>query len=147
MITAAGATDEIELAEHAGRRRARVATVSAAVFLLTLAGSQGEMRAVDHVRVVAWVLWGAVLLAILAGGWGKSLGVRRLMNDEVTLGHRQRGIAMGFWVALGAAAICFVIDRYKPFPAQEACQIIITFGIAAALLGFGQLERRAYARD
>lgn len=69
------------------------------------------------------------------------------MNDEVTRENRQRSLAVSFWVAvaMGTAAVTFVVDRYKPFEAQEAARIVITFGIASALIWFGQLERRAHA--
>jgi succinate dehydrogenase hydrophobic anchor subunit len=140
-------TDEIERAERAGKRRARVVTVAAAIFLLAFAVSQDGGRSLDLVKMLAWAGWAIVLLIILAGGggWILSRGVRRLMNDDVTQDNRRRALGVGFWVALAAAAILFVIDRYKPFPAQEASRLILTFAIAAALLWFGHLERRAYA--
>jgi hypothetical protein len=140
-------TSDIEKAEAIGRQRARIATASAAAFLTTLAASTGEQRLVDHIRVFGWVAWSAMLLIILSGGggWRQTLGVRKLMNDDVTRENRQRSLAVGFWVAMGTAAITFVVDRYRPFGGQEASRIIITFGIASALLWFGQLERRAHA--
>lgn len=140
-------TDQIDKAERAGRRRARVVTASAVVFLSTLAASQSGMSDVEHVQMLAWVAWGAMLLLILAGGggWMQTRAVRALLNDDVTRDHRQRSLAVGFWFAMGTAALIFVVDRYKPFAAQEGARIILTFGIAAALLWFGKLERRAYA--
>jgi MFS family permease len=139
-------TDEIDKAERAGRRRARIVTVSAVVFLSTLAASQSGMRTVEQVQMLAWVAWGAMLLTILAGGggWLQSPAVRALLNDDVTRDHRQRSLGVGFWFAMATAALIFVVDRYKPFPAQEGARIILTFGIAAALLWFGKLERGAY---
>jgi len=139
-------TSDIDIAERAGRRRARIAVASAAMFVTTLAASTSEQRLVDHVRMIGWVAWGAMLLIVLAGGggWFQPLGVRKLMNDEVTRDHRQRSLAVGFWVAMATAALTFVVDRYKPFQGQDAARIIITFGIAAALLRFGWLERSAY---
>ena len=140
-------TSDIEKAEASGRQRARIATASAAAFLTTLGASTSDQRLVDHVRVAGWVAWSAMLLIILAGGggWTQTLGVRKLLNDEVTRENRQRSMAVGFWVAMGTAAATFVVDRYKPFEGQEASRIIITFGIASALLWFGYLERRAHA--
>ncbi|KQS02879.1 hypothetical protein ASG11_00145 [Sphingomonas sp. Leaf357] len=138
---------EIEQAERSGRIRARVVIASAAIFLATFAFSQDGGRSVDIVRMLAWAIWSATLLLILAGGgaWARPMGVRRLMNDEVTRANRQSSLAVGFWVAMGTAAVLFVADRYEPFPAQEAARMILTFGIAAALLRFGLLERRAYS--
>jgi len=140
-------TSDIEKAEAAGRQRARIATASAIVFLTTLGASTSDQRLVDHIRTFGWVAWSAMLLIILAGGggWSQTLGVRKLMNDEVTKENRQRSLAVGFWVAMGTAAVTFVVDRYKPFEGQEASRIIITFGIASALIWFGHLERRAHA--
>jgi hypothetical protein len=139
-------TDDVEKAERAGLRRARIVTISAVLFVATFAASQDGGRSVDHVRLGAWVLWSVMLLVILVGGggWSQNFGVRQLMNDDVTRDHRQRSLVVGFWVAMGTAALTFVIDRYKPFPGQEASRLIITFGIAAALLWFGRLEWRAY---
>lgn len=138
-------TDQIDKAERAGRRRAVIAIASAGIFLLTLAGSQSGMSDAEHVQMLAWVGWGAMLLVILGGGWLQSRAVRALLNDDVTRDHRQRSLAVGFWTAMATAALIFVVDRYKPFAAQEGARIILTFGIAAALLWFGKLERRAYA--
>ena len=140
-------TDQIEQAERAGRMRARIVTASAVVFLITCAASQDGGRMVDKVHTAAWVLWGATLLMILAGGgdWVRSRGVRNLMNDDVTRDHRRRSVGVGFWVAMATAAATFLIDRQEPFRASEASRLILTFGIAAALLWFGHLERRAHA--
>lgn len=67
---------DIEAAERAGQRRARIVTASAIVFLTTLPASTSEQRLVDHVRVVAWVVWGAMLRIIspVAGGWSQRIG-------------------------------------------------------------------------
>src|SRR4051794_39861408 len=112
-----GMTSDIEKAEASGRQRARIATASAGTVPTAPAASTSEQGLVDHVRVAGWVAWGAILLIILAGGggWSQTLGVRKLLNDDVTRENRLRSTAVGFWVAMGTAAVTFVVDRYKPF--------------------------------
>src|SRR3712207_6168822 len=95
----------VETADRLTRRRARIMPVFAILFLtwqanyLALPTPSG--RAVDQVKIAAWLVWALALLALLATGGGRfrSKEVRALMNDESTREHRRSAYACGFWAA------------------------------------------------
>jgi hypothetical protein len=138
-----------EKAEALNRRRARALPALAVIFLAQQASylsmPEHSDRAVDHVKIGAWLLLSIVLLAGLAtgGGWFRSREVRTLLNDESTRAHRQTGYVYGFWAAMGTALGLYVVNMFEPVTGREAVHIIVTVAVATALLNFGMLERRA----
>jgi hypothetical protein len=44
---------------------------------------------------------------------------------------------------MGTAALVYGLSFYEPITAREAVRLVVTFGIALALLRFGTLERKA----
>ena len=50
----------------------------------------------------------------------------------------------GFLFAMGAAIAVYVLTMAETVTGREAVHIIMTFGLAAALIRWGILERRAY---
>jgi hypothetical protein len=107
----------------------------------------GEARAVDHVKIGAYVVWAAVLVIALAtgGGYIQPRAVRAVLNDELTIEHRRRAMSLGFLAAMTAAVACYFIDQFAGMPAGVAIHTILTVGVATALLRFAMLERRAQA--
>ena len=96
-------------AEQLTRRRARMLPVLAVLFLgqqVSYFGSIEGDRAVDHVKISAWIVLSIVLLLALTtgGGWIYSKQVRDLANDESTRAHRADGFRWGFVAAMGANA-------------------------------------------
>ena len=91
-----------ERAEQLTRRRARMMPFLAMIFLIQqisyFSGTQGE-RAVDHVKIGAWLVLTVVLLIGLGtgGAWLQPKAVRDLSNVETTRQHRSRAIEMCFW--------------------------------------------------
>jgi hypothetical protein len=85
------------------------------------------------------------LLVLLALGNGLLRGgaVRGILNDETTLDHRKRAMALGFWAAIATAFLVFALSFIEPISAREGSRLIVTLTIATALLRFGMLERRA----
>lgn len=144
-----------EEAERLGRRRARMLPILAVLFIAQQASffaSESEasaqlVRTVDHVKVGAWVLLSAVLLAALytGGFWLRPKAVRALMDDEITRAHRASALSLGFLVTMLAAIGLYFLDMVEPMTSRVAIHLIVTFGIAAALVRFGYLERRAHA--
>lgn len=134
-----------EQADQLSRRRARAATALAIIFLAT----QGGAIATNGGSTVdlPFLLWVAVLLVILmfGGGWFSASGVRQAMNDETTLSHRRRALACGFMVALVGSLFLYVLTFFEEVTAREALRLLITMTIAAALIRFGTLEKRALA--
>jgi hypothetical protein len=136
-------------AEKLNSRRARALPFLAIAFLVqqmaffTGAG-QGD-RTVDHVQTGGWIVLSIILLlALTTGGWwGYSKKVRELANDEVTRANRDVALRTGFLVGMSAAIVVYVISLVESITGREAAHIVLTFGIAPALLHLGLLERRA----
>ena len=138
-----------EEADQLSRRRARMLPFLAVIYLsqqvsfFADAGS-GE-RAVDHVKVGAWVVLSLVLLAALTtkGFWLRRREVRDMIDDELTKAHRAEALGWGFIMStLGAIGLYFV-SMFEPMGAREAIHVSVSLGIAAAIVRFGMLERRA----
>ncbi|HYG47832.1 MAG TPA: hypothetical protein VD846_07800 [Allosphingosinicella sp.] len=140
---------DFEIAERLSRRRARLMPVLAILFLsgqaIYAVGPDDPSRAVDQLKVAAWLLWASALLFLLAAGGGAFRGkrVRALMDDEATRAHRGRAYAVGFWLAVGSAVCIYALTAFDRVMPREAIHIIVTAAIAGALLTFGFLERRA----
>ncbi|MBA3675818.1 MAG: hypothetical protein H0W74_00220 [Sphingosinicella sp.] len=141
---------DIETADRLTRRRARMFPVLALMFIIQQASFfigriEEGARTVDHVKISAWlVLSIALLLALTTGGsWFKSAKVRELMNDEVTRANRTEAFRVGFLGTMTAAIGLYFVSMFEAVDGREAIHILMTIGIAAALLRFGFLERRA----
>ena len=140
-----------EEADRLSRRRARMMPMLALIFIIQQAsffaqGSGGAAeRAVDHVKFGAWLVLSLVLLAALwtGGFWLRSREVRNLMDDELTRANRAAALSLGFLIAMLAGIALYVLDMVEPITSRMALHLVVTAGIAAALLRFGALERRA----
>ena len=142
-------SSDIETADRLTRRRARMLPFLALIFLTQqisyFAEADARVRMVDHVKVGAWLLLSIVLLLALATGgfWLKPKSVRALMDDEVTRANRAEAFRIGFLVTMAAGIGLYFIDQLAPMSGREAVHILVTVGIATALIVFGALERRA----
>jgi hypothetical protein len=138
-----------ENAERLSRRRARALPALGVIFLAQQASylsmPEQSARLVDHLKIGAWLLLSIVLLAGLAtgGAWFRPRAVRELVNDESTRAHRQTAYVYGFWAAMGTALGIYVVNMFEVVSGRDAVHIIVTAGVATALLNFGMLERRA----
>ena len=136
-------------ADRLSRRRARMLPLLAIIYLSQqasyFASSPGD-RAVDHVKVGAWVLLSLVLLAALTtkGFWLRSREVRDMIDDETTRAHRGDALGWGFVMAILTAIALYFVAMFEPLTAREAIHAIVSLGLAAALVRFGLLERRAH---
>ena len=139
-----------EEADRLSRRRARMLPFLAIIYLTQQAsfftdqhGTVG--RAVDHVKLGAWVVLTLVLLAALTtkGFWLKSREVRDLIDDETTRAHRFEGMQWGFVFSTLTAIVLYFVTMLEPVGVREAIHFIVSIGMAAALIRFGMLERRA----
>jgi len=139
-----------EIAERLSRKRSRMLFVLAALFMSQqvtyFSGMHDPARTVDHVKIAAWLVLSVVLLLMLAtgGAWLRSSEVRALLNDEATREHRRTGLVNGFWAACLTAIIIYAVDMFEPISGRDTVHIILTVAIAAALLTFARLERRAH---
>jgi hypothetical protein len=141
---------DVEQADRLGRRRARMLPVLAIFFLIQQAAffsNPPAERAVDHVRIGAWVaMSAAILLALHTGGaLFRSPAVRAMLNDEPTRANRAAATHWGFIAAMVAGMLVYVFQGVTHFTTREAIHLIVSAGLVAALLRFGMLERRAHA--
>jgi hypothetical protein len=141
---------DVEQADRLGRRRARILPVLAIFFLVQQAAffsNPPAERAVDHVRVGAWVaMSAAILFALYTGGaWFRSPAVRAMLNDEPTRAHRANAMQWGFIAATVAGMLVYVFQGVAQFTTREVIHLIVSAGLVAALVRFGMLERRAHA--
>ena len=138
-----------EQADHLSRRRARMLPFLAIIYLTQqvsyFADAGSGDRAVDHVKVGAWVVLSLVLLAALTtkGFWLHSREVREMIDDEGTRAHRGAALGWGFVMAILSAITLYFVSMVEPIGAREAIHVIVSLGIAAAIVRFGMLERRA----
>jgi len=145
---------DIDQAERLGRRRARMLPFLAVIFISQQASffaseterTSAVIRSVDHVKFGAWMVLSLVLLAALytGGFWFQRREVRALMDDDITRQHRATALSLGFLVAMLAAIALYLVDMAEPVGTRVAIHVIVTLGIASALLRFGLLERRAH---
>ena len=145
---------DIETADRLSRRRARMIPALGAMFILQQASYfvgriEDGTRTVDHVQIGAWLILSIVLLLALATGgfWFKPAPVRALMNDDVTRANRVEAFRVGFLATMIAGIGLYFITLFDRVGGREAIHLLVTVGIAAALLRFGFLERRAHIDD
>lgn len=148
---------DVEVADQLSRRRARMLPMLAIIFLTQQAayvadryeGASAAVRTVDHVKIGAWLVLSVVLLlALTTGGfWFKSRSVRALLDDEVTRAHRADALKLGFVVTMIGAFAIYGLLSFEPVSARDAIHLLVTIGIATALVRFGILERRAHLGD
>ena len=139
---------DAQQADRLVRRRSRMLPVLA-ILLMTQQGaflsSANDGRAVDHVKIAAWVVMAAVVLLALVtgGGWIFPKRVRDLANDESTQLHRLQAMRLGFINAMLTCFLLYVLGMFTPVPGRDAIHIVTTVGLASALISFAALERRA----
>src|SRR4029078_1038042 len=137
-------------AEFLSRRRARMLPALAVIFLSQQATFFSQMTGAEHVsaekaKISAWLVLSVVLLFGLAtkGFWLEPKEVRDLVDDENTRANRNEAMRWGFLFAMGSAIAVYVLTMFEAVTGREAVHIVLSFGIAAALLRWGALERRA----
>jgi len=141
-------SDTTDLADRAAWGRARAATALALVFGVTQWGSfrdEPPFNRPEMIHIVVWVIWAVALCLFLAfsGGLLRGRAVRAQLNDESTRDHRRRAMALGFWGAMGAALVVYVLSYFEPITVREGVRLVITIAIMLALLRFGTLEKKA----
>jgi len=140
-----------ERADELSRRRARMLPFLAVIYLSQQATyisalSGDPHRAVEHVKIGAWVVLSLVILAALVskGFWLERREVRDLLDDESTRAHRLEGIRWGFIAAIVGGIAAYFLAQFQPITAGDVVHIVLSLGLGAALVRFGMLERRAH---
>lgn len=139
--------EDHELADRLTRRRARMMPILA---ILLLAGqpfyfARNQIEIATPVRTAVWLVWTAVLLLALAvaGGQFRGKAVRDLIEDDVARANRLRAYAAGFWTAMATVFGIYGLSIFDNIQGRESLHLVMTFSVAAALITFGTLERRA----
>jgi nicotinamide riboside transporter PnuC len=132
----------VEIADRLSRKRA-ILTAGTAVAFVVAQLLATRPHTGQH---ALWTFWSLLLLVLLATGGGllHQTKIRALMNDEVSRDHHRTAVGAGFWTAMVAALAFYWVPGVDTHPARAAIQLIVTIGLAAALLVFAYLELRAH---
>lgn len=140
-----------EKAEYLSKRRARMLPALAVIFLSQQATFFSQMTSSGHVsaekvKISAWLVLSIVLLAALSskGFWLEPKEVRDLIDDENTRANRNDAMRWGFLVSMGAAVGVYILTMFDTVTGREAAHVVMSCGIATALIRWGILERRAH---
>jgi hypothetical protein len=140
-----------EKSEYLSKRRARMLPALAVIYLTQQASyitihSGAAARAVDQVKISAWLVLSAVLLAALAtkGFWLQPREVRLMIDDEVTRSNRADAMRFGFIFAMLTCIVIYFITMFKAVNGRDAVHIVMSDGLGVALIRWGWLERRAH---
>lgn len=132
--------NDVAVAEHKSRARAWLFYLMAAVLALSAWLGVGEPLKLD--RVVVWLFMATVIAANLlpVARLVRRTGSAQLLDDEGVRDHRRTAFTVGFWSALVAAAGAGLAHSLDSF---DVARLVITAGLAAALVAFATLELRA----
>jgi hypothetical protein len=137
------------LAERLMKRRA-TALLMLSIWFIVVQGlfidtARHSVGSAGTVKIAAWVVMVVVLLLAFAtgGGWARSREVRTLMNDESTRIHRARATMIAFYNMMATGVVVYAIDLFKPVTGGQAVHLMMTVGIASALMAFATWERAA----
>jgi hypothetical protein len=141
-----------EKAEYLSNRRARMLPALAVIFLsqqVTFFSTVHSPTAHSAyaAKISAWLALSVVLLLALStkGFWFEPKEVRDMVDDENTRANRSDGMRWGFLFSMAAAIGVYALTLFDPtVTARDAIHIVMTMGIAAALIRWGVLERRAH---
>ena len=133
------------VAERLMKRRANALFALSLIFVVSQGSFIGSGPPPGTLRISAWVVMAVALLAFFAtgGGWTRPANVRALMNDESTRTHRARATTIAFYNMMASGVVVYVLGLFKPVSGGEAAHLIMTVGIASALMAFWGLERAA----
>jgi len=115
-----------------------------ALYFLGFGAGTGDQQ-IHNVLLVSWAALSAIMLFVLTtgGAWFHPRAVRRLVNDEVTCAHRSTALSTGFVASMVACMVVYVVSITEVVEGLEAAHLVMSVGIASALLRFAFLERRA----
>lgn len=141
-----------EKADYLSTRRARMLPLLAVIFLSQQASFFSQLSGGQHVsaegaKISAWLALSIVLLFALStkGFWLERKEVRALLDDENTRANRNEAMRLGFLVSMAAAIAVYALTLFDTtVTARDAVHIVMTLGIATALIRWGMLERRAH---
>jgi hypothetical protein len=141
-----------EKADYLSTRRARMLPALAVIFLSQQVTFFSTVHSTAHpsaygAKISAWLALSIVLLFALSTKWFwfERKEVRDLLDDENTRANRNDAMRWGFLFSMAAAIGVYGLTLFDPMvTARDAVHIVMTLGIATALIRWGMLERRAF---
>ena len=138
-------TTTIERAERASRGRAAIMTLAAIVLMINAVidfgqpaySEPGWRGGVWPILILFWLL-----IVATGGGLRASPKLRGLMNDELSLHHRGKAVAAGFYAVHVAAAATYFATWWTAIGAGDALRLVTAIGVSTALLVYAWLEWR-----
>jgi hypothetical protein len=137
-------SERIATAERATRVRAGF--MAAAGLIIALVGFQ-PIEASDAgfgSGDVGWLALVALWLLVLAtGGWLRlDRATRALLNDELAQANRASALRSGFFAAMLAGMILYLLSWWLPVSVREVIRMVTAAGIGIALLHYAWREWR-----
>jgi pheromone shutdown protein TraB len=98
-------------------------------------------------RIRMRVMIAEAVLVAAGGGWLSGREVRALVGDETTLAHRRSALAAGYWAMMAVIVCLYAYGLFASIRLVDALHLVLSFGLAAPLGRFAQLEWRAQTHD
>lgn len=139
-------TTPVEIADRYSRKRAALVVIAALAFFIIHAIGRPFFYAERHVTLDWWAINAIALLLLLATGGGllTPRQIRALVNDEVSGSNYRTAVVSGFWVAVIAAMVLYLLPRFDSLTAREGSYVVVTASTFVATLVFAFLELRAH---
>lgn len=139
--------DQVQV-ERVAKRRAWGARLMAGALLTTAMHDIGAIHgyANGDFSVASQALWIVVILLFLlfaGGGLVRTTAMRSALYDESTIEHGRRALEFGFWGALLACGVTWVVSRKLSIGGPEVARAVVTYSVAMALVRFATLEMKA----
>ena len=102
------------------------------------------IRRVDVVSSLAFVLWGAALLMLVATGGGafRSREVREILQDELARARRAVAFHNAFWAVMLVSLAGYVVAHFTQLPARVLAHVSLSAGVVVAVATVAYLNRR-----
>jgi len=139
--------DQVQV-ERIARRRAWGARLMAGALLTTAMHDIGAIGGYTNggfsfAFEAVWMIVILLFLLFAGGGLVRTAATRAALYDESTIEHGRRALAFGFWGALLACGVSWVLSRKVAIGGPEVARAVVTYAVAMALLYFANLEMKA----
>jgi predicted permease len=137
--------NHVEKAERMSRARAGLMALAAAILVPNLCLQYGDPHYMSPgARGASWlVVIGLWTFMLWNGGGLRPIGrMRALLNDELSLQNRARALTLGFYTAVAAALLTYVVNWSTPISTGDALKIVSGAAVAMALACYAALEWR-----
>ena len=113
-------------------------------FLMLFVPRDGVLRRVDLVASIAFVVWSAALLMLLATGGGafRVRAVREILDDELARSQRARAYQNAFWVMMAVTLAAYASAQLVPLDARLLAHATLSTGVLVAVATVAFLRRR-----